>query len=66
MLGEMTVVFSEAILIPDNYEKFNDKILQITLDPGDNIPKKFTWYVTMCTSTMMTIFINFTDPMLIS
>jgi hypothetical protein len=69
--GEATIEFSDNVVIPANFTKFNYLFLQVKLIPSEGIvsgsKKKISnWRITDFTKDTMVITVNFTDPMVIS
>eukprot|EP00347_Sterkiella_histriomuscorum_P011002 403374120 len=69
MQGKAKIQFNKDIKVPQNYWKFNEKVLQIQIIDYEDYIKtdlKFTWEVTEFNSNTMTIQLTFEDPRKVS
>eukprot|EP00347_Sterkiella_histriomuscorum_P002830 403366637 len=69
MQGKTQIQFNKEIKVPQNYWKFDDKVLQIQILDYEDSQKtdlKFTWEVIDFNSNTMTVQLTFEDPSKIS
>jgi hypothetical protein len=69
--GVVTVEFSEDMIIPENYTRFNYLFMDVSTISNDGVQvgvnKNISaWKITNFESSTMTLQVNFTDPMVIS
>lgn len=64
--GEVTVAFSQAVLIPENYTSIDERFLSLKVIPkvkDTDLNKNISeWAVTQFSETQMTLKVNFTSP----
>ena len=67
--GEITIYFSESLIIPPHIDYLNNTVLNVSLIPYDRFYMNylnFTWNVTLFTNTYFVVRLTFENPLYVS